>query len=386
MSRRSQALMGGFHSGAAALSPASSGEQERQDPIPKTEWTRRVRANFASWDKDGDGFISMSEANGLLQDPTIQGNDAAALAALHGYIEHIEELSNDELGDENDGVTLNDLTAFERGVSEDSLDNEDRADWGYSAGQGKVGRGQLNRSAYGATRKGQTYNELFINGVPSLSSLRQGGIGDCYFLAALAGVINRDPGELVRMIERNVADGKVTSYTVSFPQRSLGAVTVPAPTDAEIARYSSAGRDGLWLIVMEKAYAQARGGDNVQEEIGEGGQLSTGVKAMSGNKTDTDILTFTRESTTKRKLQGAFKDGKLVTAAIMSKNRLKLPSGHAYTVLGFDGSALTIRNPWGSLPSEVPKDVDGFKPDAGGVFKISLTLFDDVFSQITYEK
>src|SRR5688572_28883252 len=106
------------------------------------------------------------------------------------------------------------------------------------------------------------------------------------------------------------------------------------------------------------AYAQARGGANVDanEEIGEGGSLATGMEALTTNGIDTDTLSLTALSTTREKLQRALngRQRKMVTAAISSENDLHIPSHHAYTVTAWDGTRLTIRNPWGHMPSEVP--------------------------------
>ena len=373
----------------SALSPRV---QAKNPPAPaaNTGWTTVVRRNFAAWDKDGDGWIEHHEVRSLMKDPSLKGEDAAALAALHKSIEGLEELSNDETGDENDGITLADLTAYERGNAA-GKNHKDAAGADYRHGTGKSQIASANRvkKAHGKAAAGATKNELFPNGAPSLSALKQGGLGDCYFLAAIGSVIARDPAEVVGMIRRNIKKGAVVSYTVTFPQKSLGSVTIAAPSDAEIARYSSAGSDGLWLIVMEKAYAEAKEGKDadIKEEIGEGNSLATGVDAMAGTGTDADDLWCTGLDTTKKKLTAAFgKKRKIVTASIMSKNDLHLPSGHAYSVIGWDGTTLTLRNPWGSNPAKVPATKPGFKLLAGGKFTMTLAKFDEIFSQICYQE
>ena len=276
-----------------------------------------------------------------------------------------------------------DLLAYEKGTQEKKLKGHPTAVEGTQANGIQKIRG--------------TKRELFPNGVPNLAALRQGAIGDCYFLAALGSFIARDPSALVRMIQENRQDNKVVSYTVQFPGR-LGTVTVSTPTDGEIARYSSAGSDGLWLVVMEKAYAVARSKQktpDVHEEIGEGGQLATGLSAFTTAGTDHDILALTRKATTARKLDAAFGRGKghdagkrrLVTAAIGSDNEYGLPKGHAYSVIGWDGTFLTIRNPWGKNPqADGKKKLPGVSVQDPGTFRLSLDEFDKVFSEITYEE
>ncbi len=374
----------------AALSPAV---QAKKTPAPpaNTGWTTVVRRNFARWDKDGDGWIEHHEVKDLMKDPSLKGENAAALAALHKYIEGLEELSNDETGDENDGVTLADLTQYERGnKARTNPKDAAGADYRHGAGKGQIASANAVKRTHGKAGAGAAQTELFPNRVPSLSALKQGSLGDCYFLAALGSIIARNPADVVNMIQRKVDKGSVVSYTVTFPQKSLGSVTIAPPTDAEIARYSSARSDGLWLVVMEKAYAEVKAGKDadIQNEIGEGNTLGAGVEAMAGTGTDSDDLWCTNLDTTRKKLTSAFdtKSKKIVTAAIMSKNALELQEGHAYSVIAWDGSWLTLRNPWGSNPSKVPTTKPGFKLLPGGKFKMTLDKFDEIFSQICYQE
>lgn len=352
-----------------------------------TGWSQVIRRNFSRLDKNADGFISRTEANKAMSDPGFTGADASAIAGLHQFLDKLEELSNDEFGDENDGLTLSDLAAYENGTLQKKL-------------QGDL-RGVEGTYAYGTQKIAGAKRELFPNGVPSLGALRQGAIGDCYFLAAMGALIAREPAALVRMIKENKQGKKVVSYTVSFPGK-LGAVTVPPPTDGEIARYSTSGSDGLWLVVMEKAYAVARSREekpDIHEEIGEGGQLGTGLAAFTSSGTDTDILSLTKKGTTSRKLDAAFGRGKgkdagkrrLVTASIMSTNSYGLPKGHAYSVIGWDGTNVVIRNPWGYINPPAAgaprlRGVSGQDPYATGIFQFSLDDFDSVFCEVSYEE
>ncbi len=368
--------------------PASPGEAATQktsdQKLPSsTPWSKVIRDNFSRIDKNADGFISQAEANDALSDPGFTGTTAAAVAALRQFLDLLEELSNDELLDEDDGLTLADLDAYEKGALAEKLQgNLAHMEGSYQGGTTKI---------RGARR------ELFPNGVPSLSSLRQGGAGDCYFLAALGSYIARDPAALTRMIVENHQKDKVVSYTVTFPG-NLGAVTVNPPTDGEIAQYGSAGMDGLWLIVMEKAYAVARAGTktpDIDKEIGQGGLLSTGMNPFTAAGTDNDILSLTAKSTTIGKLDAAFgrSDSKakkrMVTATIQSENDYELPESHAYSVIGWDGTSLTIRNPWGFLEKKGKKEVTGPSGQdayATGVFVLTLDEFDRVFFDICYEE
>ena len=50
---------------------------------------------------------------------------------------------------------------------------------------------------------------LFIGGAPQSTDIRQGSIGDCYFMAVLLGIVNGDPGKLTSMMSSRL--GEVTS-------------------------------------------------------------------------------------------------------------------------------------------------------------------------------
>lgn len=52
-------------------------------------------------------------------------------------------------------------------------------------------------------------DSLFIGGAPSAADVRQGGIGDCYFMAVLLGIVNGDPGKISSMMR--LAGGQVTT-------------------------------------------------------------------------------------------------------------------------------------------------------------------------------
>ena len=241
---------------------------------------------------------------------------------------------------------------------------------------------------------------------PDPTMVRQGPIGDCYFLAALVALVRRDPTELMKMIKENKQGGKVVSYTVTFPGQPP--VTIDPPSEGEIARYSEAydpatkRSDGLWVVIMEKAYAALKAGKkdaNIQKEIGEGDALSVGVEVLTGKKAQTDMLRSTPMQVTKQKLDSAFdtrgNPKRVVTAAILEKNDYGLPEGHAYSIIWWNGTDLGIRNPWGENPEFDPngrpwpkrlrKGPKGEDPYRRGVFSLSLKEFYEVFDHICYE-
>lgn len=362
----------------AALIPGrtAAGGGPAQGARTPTGFSSRARALFGRIDRDRDGHLSAEEIDRAMVDPTLTADDAAVVAALKAMREDLEELSNDEIGDENDGVTLADLEQYERkGQVDQGVTDRTEAQAGY--GKGKI-QGS-NRSVFGG-------------GAPDPTSVQQGSIGDCYFLAALVGKAYRDPAAVKRMI----ADNGNGTFTVTFPGRRP--ISVKAPTDAELARYSTSGQNGIWLAILEKAYGQVRndeswfGRTTVEHDAADGGGfLSTGIGAVTGNGTDSDMLSLTSLDTTRAKLVAAMKAGAVVTAgtskALPWQEDIQggLVTGHAYTVVAYDRGAdrITLRNPWGRTePMREGRAADG-KDD--GVFTMTLAAFDAAFSQISYE-
>lgn len=116
----------------------------------------------------------------------------------------------------------------------------------------------------------------------SFNDVAQGGYGDCYFMASLAAIARSHPETIRNMItENHDAQGKTTSYTVTFHEKDTGwfgtglfasggyndtKVTV---TVAEVAQDATVGAHPgdsgeVWTEVLETAFAKYRGGaDNI---------------------------------------------------------------------------------------------------------------------------
>ncbi len=127
---------------------------------------------------------------------------------------------------------------------------------------------------------------ISLDGI-SPSDIKQGYLGDCYFLAALASVAQQHPEVIWNAIKDN-GDG---TYTVTFYQDGK---PVPVTVDAEFPvtedakgnptgtpAYARTGstRDELWPLIMEKAYAQLDGGSYRKIE---GGWPGEAVELLTG--------------------------------------------------------------------------------------------------------
>lgn len=82
-----------------------------------------VHQNFARLDGDGNGFLSRQELTQAIEADKTTPQERAALWQLKDQIEEIEELSDDESWDENQGITLQDMDGLKQEASQ-SPDSE----------------------------------------------------------------------------------------------------------------------------------------------------------------------------------------------------------------------------------------------------------------------
>jgi Domain of unknown function (DUF4157) len=54
---------------------------------------------------------------------------------------------------------------------------------------------------------------LYIGGAPTIDDITQGGIGDCFFLAAVSNITNQDPGRITRAVQPAGANVNVNLYS-----------------------------------------------------------------------------------------------------------------------------------------------------------------------------
>lgn len=70
--------------------------------------------NFAKWDSDGDGHLTDTEIGAAFRAEGNSIEQKAALATLRDRQVHLQEVANDELGFEDDGITRQDLRTLDR--------------------------------------------------------------------------------------------------------------------------------------------------------------------------------------------------------------------------------------------------------------------------------
>ncbi len=350
--------------------------------------------NFTRLDKDKDGFVSKDEIDRAMKNSDYKGKDAQLVAMLKTHREELEELSNDEYGDEDDGVTRKDVEKLTR-IAEKETKTEDEKKLVNSVNDELQESGEIlekSRRVGGKNLWGRNNN-------PTESirpeAVRQGDVGDCYFMASVAGMANTPGGKekIKNMIEDN-GDG---TYTVTFPGDPKHPVTVDEPTQAELSHGAESTKDGIWVAVLEKAYAKhhARHSDEDHtyktDGIGEGGYGKDALALLSGEEIDHDDLSDTSKEKTHEKLTAAMKYGRPVVASTphefgedweiippMADGKTDgtgIPTTHQYTVTGYDPETkiVTLRNPWGGEGKD-------------GTFTMTLDEFHKDFEDVDYAK
>lgn len=352
----------------------------------QTEWQQIGRArvwldkddNFKKVDTDNDDYLTKSEIEKALERTDLTKDERTSLEFLRDNVDDLEEASNDEFGDENDGITKADLKEY----------GDSTVTTVHSALQ------RTNEAQKTGSR------DLYANKENPLASIKpdaikQGMIGNCYFEAALASLAAVDPESIQRMIKDN-GDG---TYTVTFPGADDEPITVKAPTEVEMGLFNQGSPDGAWASVMEKAYGEycnkhwwrrgpgnLLGGDTPAEGSG-GGEVRIGhaMSLLTGRDRDTDWIMVTSQESLTDKLTEAFKGPRKrpVIAGIRMKpidgeSEDGFPDSHMYSIIDFDpngpdGGTVTVRNPWGHNDATT-----------SGTKKISVKQLESNFSRISY--
>lgn len=203
-----------------------------------------------------------------------------------------------------------------------------------------------------------------------LNDIRQGGLGDCYFIATMAAVANTNP----KVIEDMVKDNGDGTYDVSLHLYKgafsfLIGTKVTIKVNAEFpskgtdesphlsyAKYNPMGERELWPMLIEKAYAQHLGG---YDKI-EGGNPGDAMEVITGNFTATLLTENSSEDELLSNINFAVQNGNPITGSVPDHKEdqakqeelsvLGLYQKHAYVILSADMETklIDLHNPWGT--------------------------------------
>lgn len=340
-----------------------------------SEFAAEVRSGFARWDQDKDGQLTKLEVDAQIADARITGKQAAALAAIATF--------------QNGAGKKRPLSCefLLREAAESSKEVNPSFELRYRDAMSRIEN--VSRVLYGP-------------GAPGLQEVRQGHIGDCFFVAIVGAVAERNPKDVRRWIEEQPD----RTFKVQFP---LGAQSVvKTPTDGEIALTSFAGKQGLWInylerafgSIMESAFPNAGDGDAL-DAIAFGGTPLQTMRMMTANDPVlVPIRTDDRSPPNAEQVQLLVPKLRTNLVECQTNKRIAcagsprgvMPPGmtpqHAYAVLGFDQARDAVRlwNPHGNHfePKGQAGLDNGYKVQHGR-FEIPLGDFVKVFSFMAYE-
>jgi hypothetical protein len=219
---------------------------------------------------------------------------------------------------------------------------------------------------YGSTTfaYGNASGSLFGANGPQYSDVKQGAVGDCYYVGALGEIALRSPNDIRNMFIVN-GDG---TYTVRFFRNgSAEFVTVNSQLPQSGGRFIFANYGGalsnsgnvLWVALAEKAYAQLNesgwirssnmgGGINSYQAIA-GGWFSAAVSHVA-NKACTTTMFGSGAGNDFNTFRTAFDSGKMIGfASKSSPTSSQIVGGHQYVVVSYNAQTQTVTlfNPWG---------------------------------------
>lgn len=197
---------------------------------------------------------------------------------------------------------------------------------------------------------------LFSASGAQVAEISQGGIGDCYMIAAMVNIANSSSA----LIESMFTDNGNGTYGVRF--YGVGDDPLYVTVNTSLAGWTANSSNGsLWVSLLEKAYVeyevQRYGEANSYASIG--GGYASGMSAIAGR----DCVYYSCNSytlqawttTVKSTVLAAMARGEQVmyssfqSQADLDNGKTNLVDAHQFSVLGYDSAKdeLILRNPWG---------------------------------------
>lgn len=384
--------------------------RRQSNPAPTDESLKTITAIFDLIDEDNDQNVSITE----IKDKTagkakfgshkLSADQKTTLNYLTAHTEKLHAFTTRGYVDRTERMTKNEFMAHYKDVYREQISSFIAASaWGLDKTWSKT----LN-----ADRR------LFANEQNPLQSLKieaikQGRVGDCLFLAALASLITVRPQVILDCIKMN-DNG---TFTVTFPGARDIPIAVQAPTSAELSLYARGSEYGIWAPLMEKAYGLLMANRNKKPAVVPAENTATrenmkSLEILTGNSSSweytqdscTRALGVCRRTLSENRLRllltACFKQHQAIIAASLEVNPPEngeplIVGMHAYSVIGWDAQRdeVKIRNPWGVVPKNAGVlDLFRFSPgqlleddNSEGVFTMALSSFYKKFQALCVE-
>ncbi|MSP91966.1 MAG: hypothetical protein EXR79_09245 [Myxococcales bacterium] len=267
-----------------------------------------------------------------------------------------------------------------------------------------------------AYKKNERAAQLYGKNGIQASDVRQGRIADCFLAASMSAVAGARPDA----IKNAIIDNKDGTYSVRFykvdwnGEKRVSKETVDSDlpwdqaSDAPAYAKSTEGGEGgkawmeLWPSILEKAYAQWKGGS--YDAIGHGGNSGDVLEALTGQRSTSESTAGAEAGGTNdalwAKMKKASAEKRPMTAGSGDKDdaKYKDPKAgvygwHAYTVLGVEEKKagdktekmVTLRNPWGKRrrDGDAAAVGDSDNEKAAGVFQLEWKEFRRLYDDVT---
>ena len=336
-----------------------------------------VNQHFREWDKNGDGVLSKDEVFAAMENPKVRGEVAAAITAISQGVRNEKH----HLPPITEKYLLS--SPSEKASSSEQVSDEEE--------NSKSDESFPFQATYkSAMRKiNTTSRELFPQRLPSFEATHQSSIGDCPFVSTVGALVYRNPSAVKSLFIQN-PNG---STGVNFGDGHK--IKITHITDSDIALFSSAGTNGLWFTVLEKAYRRVLAAkEHPDKNIYEGFSSSETIPILDGYEIKKIPLGKIRANASqlselRSELIAARNENRLIKAGTPGKKSTPgITPDHAYAILGYDKNAdvCHVWNPHGN--NFTPKGPDGLQngyTTKRGEFDIPLKDLIQIFADVNIE-
>lgn len=247
---------------------------------------------------------------------------------------------------------------------------------------------------------------LEVKGISGETDVKQGALGDCYMVATVAAIAHQHP-QLIRDRMRENPDGTVTftffgkdPWNRLEPQEVTVTRELPTRADGSLP-FGQSGQHEAWFPLLEKAYAQFKGG---VQAIGNGGFPSEAQEALLGTSPTESKVAGGDPHALYAQLESDLAAGRIVTVTTPPRTGTTLVrtlldafratvSGvipqHVYSVWGtqeVEGRKyVLLRNPWACAEPGSLGPLGSFSRDGknDGVFAMPVEEFAKRFSWLS---